>query len=181
MSNQVYLLDSYRFSEGDLLFFDANVWLYIYGPQGKLSSRLKAAYTSFFRQVRRAKVPIYIDILVLSEFINSYARFFYNNLPLNSKPSEFKEFRKSADFQLIADEIYNYGFRIVEKCELTHLVLQSAGLRFILRQFPAGESDFNDQMIAELCRVQGLKLNTHDADFKGEDLTIITANGRLLT
>ena len=50
----------------------------------------------------------------------------------------------------------------------------------LLDAYSTGDSDFNDQVIAELCKVKGLTLITHDGDFKGQGISILTANRYLL-
>ncbi|CBN56512.1 MULTISPECIES: hypothetical protein [Kamptonema] len=42
--------------------------------------------------------------------------------------------------------------------------------------YAVGDADFNDKILAELCKAKNLKLVTHDADFKCEALTAIAAN-----
>lgn len=119
MSKQVYSIESYTFSETDALLFDANIWLYIYGPQRQLYPRISKKYTLALRRIRRAKIMIFIDVLVLSEFINAYSRFVYNDLSIATKPAEFKTFRNSEDFKAIAKGIAKYSQRILEKTERT--------------------------------------------------------------
>ncbi|MBD2184467.1 type II toxin-antitoxin system VapC family toxin [Aerosakkonema funiforme] len=180
MSKQIYSIDSYRFTEADAVLFDANIWLYLYSPQGKLYPRVRSIYNLAFRRIRGEKCPIFVDVLVLSEFINAYARFVYNDLPEGVKPANFKSFRNSADFKPVAEDIAKYTRRILEKSQRTEIGFQSLDLSAIMRDYATGEKDFNDQILAELCRTKGLKLVTHDADFQGEDLTIITGNQQLL-
>ncbi|MCL1470279.1 type II toxin-antitoxin system VapC family toxin [Argonema antarcticum] len=180
MSNQVYSIDQYIFGNADAVLFDANVWLYIYGPHGDRYPQYRRAYTWAFRRIRSAKGRILLDVLVLSEFINAYSRFVYNNLSETTKQENFKAFRNSADFKPVAEQIAKYSRRILEKSERTESGFESADLIPIMSDYATGEKDFNDQILAELCRTKGLKLVTHDADFQGEDLTIITGNPQLL-
>lgn len=180
MSKQVYRIEAYTFSSVDALLFDANIWLYIYGPQRQLYPRLHTTYNLAFRRIRSVKSRIFSDVIVLSEFINSYARIVYNDLPVATKPANFKTFRNSADFKPVAEDIAEYSQRIVEKTERTDSGYDSVDVRAILSEYADGNIDFNDRMLAELCRAKGLKLVTHDGDFQGENLTIITANPRLL-
>ena len=49
-----------------------------------------------------------------------------------------------------------------------------------LSEYEDGGVDFNDQMITGLCLAKNFKLVTHDADFRGHGLNILTANPRLL-
>lgn len=181
MSNQVYSIETYNFTPSDALLFDTNIWLYIYGPSKTRSPKLlKLKYNRQFGRIRSAQVPIFLDVLVLSEFINAYSRQFYNSLPEATKPADFKTFRKSADFQPIAREIGKYSRRILAKTQRTNIAFESVNMESIIDSYVAANADFNDLMLAELCKANDLKLVTHDADFKGDDLTIITANPRLL-
>lgn len=181
MSNQFYRIESYSFSTSDAVLFDANVWLYIYGPQVSRYPQLRLIYTSALRKIRGAKIPIFMDVLVLSEFINAYARFVYNDLPPGIKPKDFKTFRCSVEFNPIAAQIAKEARRILKKCERTESGFESADLGGILNSYAGGNFDFNDQILSELCKAKNFKFVTHDADFKGENLTIITANRKLIT
>lgn len=180
MSQQVYRIDKYQFNSNDLLLFDANIWLYIYGPEANFSWRLRDIYSLAFRQIRSLKAQIFIDVLVLSEFVNTYSRLMYNRLTLTTKPPDFKTFRNSDDFQPIAREISKYSRRIVSKCQRIESGFESVNLGSLLTEYAASKLDFNDQILAGLCRDRGFKLITHDGDFQAENLTIITANSKLL-
>lgn len=135
MSKQVYRIESYTFSETDAVLFDANIWLYLYSPQGRLYPRIRAAYQSALRQIRSVKGQIFIDALVLSEFINAYARFVYSELPAAGKPANFKSFRQTADFKPVAEQIAKYSRRILEKCERTESGFESADMGAILSEY----------------------------------------------
>lgn len=180
MSQQVYRINEYKFNSNDLLFFDANIWLYIYGPEDSFSLRLRDIYSLAFRQIRSLKAQIFIDVIVLSEFVNTYSRLMYNRLPPTTKPRDFKTFRNSEDFKPIAQEISKYSRRIVSKCQRVESGFKFADLSSLFAEYAAGGSDFNDQILAGLCRDRGFKFVTHDGDFKRENLTIITANLKLL-
>ena len=180
MSNQIYRINNYKFSSNDPVLFDANVWLFIYSRQGDNFPRNRAAYNLALRRIRSVKGKIFIDALVLSEFINASARFVYSQLPPETKSTGFKAFRDSPDFQPIARKIATQSRKMLEKCELTETGMTAVNLPEIVGQYAAGGYDFNDQMLAQLCKRKGLKLVTHDGDFKGDDLTMITANSRLL-
>ena len=180
MSKQVRDIRNYTLSNSDAVLFDANIWMYIYGPEGNMPPSLKATYTLAFRRIRSAQIPIFLDLLVLSEFINAYARLAYNDLPKATRPLNFKTFRSSDDFKPLAAKIAEKSRRIASKCQRAYLRFDLLDLGSILNEYGTGNSDFNDQILAELCRDKGLKLVTHDADFRGENLTIITANSRLL-
>lgn len=49
-----------------------------------------------------------------------------------------------------------------------------------MNEYQVGGSDFNDQVIREVCKSNGFKLLTDDGDFDTQGLTVLTANSRLL-
>ncbi|MGK7900400.1 MAG: hypothetical protein AB4352_03105 [Hormoscilla sp.] len=113
MNTQVYRIDRYQFSATDALLFDGNIWLYIYGPEVNSSRRYKSIYSLAFRRIRSVKARIFIDVLVLSEFINTYSRLAYNKLPQATRPADFKSFRNSNEFQPVAQKIAKFSRRIL--------------------------------------------------------------------
>lgn len=165
----------------DAVLFDANIWLYIYGPQGDSSPWLKATYTLALRRIRSVRGRILLDGFILSEFINAYARFFYNKLSPDTKPPEFKFYRHSQDFKPIAEQIAIKTRRMLSKSERIESGFATVDLEPILNDYQSGGVDFNDRILAELCRANNLKIVTHDADFKGHNLVILTANPNLLS
>ena len=181
MSTQIYSIESYQFTSNDAVLFDANVWMYIYGPISHISSQYRYIYTLALRRIRGAQIPIFIDTLVLSEFINAYARFFYHKLPAENKPADFKIFRNSVSFKPVAEQIARRAKKILHKTESTKNRFQSPQMGAILNEYAEGEADFNDQILAEICRKNNIKLVTHDADFSGYNLTILTANPKLFS
>lgn len=73
MANNVQAVRSYTFSHRDKLFLDANVWLYLFGPR-QPRNYWNQIYSQVFNHILNTNSQIYIDVLVVSEFINAYAR-----------------------------------------------------------------------------------------------------------
>jgi len=170
---------TYTFSDDDRLFFDANIWLYIYGPLlSQQDVKFSSTYARALQKIRNAQSHLFIDALVLSEFINTYARLEYRQRFANTYPT-FKRFRKSPDFKSVAQDIANNAKRIVRLCKRCDLPLLS--LMDILDEYAQGTADYNDQLIAEICLANDFILVTHDADFSQlNHLSLLTANQRLL-
>ena len=180
MSNRVYPINSYQFSQSDRLLFDANIWLYLYGPEFNAKDNRTITYSIALRKASAAKSQLFIDPLIVSEFVNSYGRTIYNKLPKGSKPQEFKSFRNSPSFQPISQRITKDIKTILKNCHRIESGWELVDIERIFHDFQTGKSDFNDLMLAQLCQHQNLKLVTHDADFQGLDVTILTANSRLV-
>ncbi len=57
-------ISNYAFSNDDRLFFDANIWMYIYGPFVNQDDRRSVTYATALQQIRNQKSSLFIDALV---------------------------------------------------------------------------------------------------------------------
>jgi len=73
MANEISRITGYTFSASDELLLDTNVWLLIYAPHSLDDSRV-AVYSQALADILAAKSRIYIDVLIVSEFINRYVQ-----------------------------------------------------------------------------------------------------------
>jgi predicted nucleic acid-binding protein len=168
----------YTFRRGEDLFLDANVWLCINGPTTPSPRTSTVAYSKALRDIRLSGGTIFIDVLVLSEFINRYARLEYGQTCTDGR--DFKQFRDSAEFGSIAHQISIAAKRVVTQCQRTESGFVPIDIVSLLVEYEQKRHDFNDQMIAETCRAKNLKLVTHDFDFRNFGLDILTANRQLI-
>jgi len=177
MANNALAVASYNFKSEDELFLDANIWMFVYGPQKPGDTRV-AAYSHALARILAAQSRIYIDVLIVSEFINAYARLKWNVM---GKPhADFKRFRKSAEFKPVAQDVAADVKRVMKHCSRIESSFEALDIDGLINQFGAGDSDFNDQVITELCKRKGLTLVTDDGDFDGQGIPVVTANKRLL-
>ncbi len=180
MAHRAEEISTYDFKSSEALLLDANIWLFVYGPQKPTDTRV-AAYSNALAKILAAKSCIYIDVLIVSEFINVYAKLKWNLLPESSKPRNFKQFRKSSTFKPVAQDIAADVKRVLQHCTRVGSGFESLDITALVDEYAAGESDFNDQILTALCKKNGLKIVTDDVDFKGRGIPIITANKRLLS
>ena len=171
-------VENYDFGPHDELFLDANIWLYIYAPHAPRDRRVEI-YSQALDRVLAAQSRVYIDVLVVSEFINTYARIKWRLVAPDIK--RFKEFRKSPDFNPVAQEISDNVNRVLNHCSRIESGFEVLSIGDLLDDYAAGDSDFNDQVITELCKLKGLRLITHDGDFRGQGIPVLTANKHLLS
>lgn len=179
MAAETVDIRSYTFRRADRFLLDTNIWLYIYGPVAYPAS-LTDVYSTALRKMRTSGSEIYLDVLILSEFINAFARWEYNQMESSKKPKDFKEFRRSEAFKPVAEEIAVNAKKIASMALRSDSLFKSVDIRALLTEYEAGDSDFNDLMLVETCKSKGLALITHDADFKGKDVAILTANRNLM-
>lgn len=168
---------SYNFTQNDELLLDTNIWLFIYGPQKPKSHKVET-YSQALAKILAAQCPIYIDVLIVSEFINAYARLKWKLVAPHI--NAFKVFRKSEEFKAIAQDIAADVRRVLKHCSRVENGFGTLDIEGLMTEYAAGEYDFNDQILVALCQRKGLKLVTDDGDFAGQGISIVTANNRLL-
>lgn len=177
MANNALAVADYNFKSEDELFVDTNVWLFVYGPQKPGDVRVET-YSKALKGILLSQCRIYIDVLIVSEFINTYARLKWN---IMDKPhTDFKLFRKSAKFKPIAKDIAADVKRILKHCKRIENGFEALDIDGLIDEYAAGDADFNDQVIVALCKKRKLKLVTDDGDFGIQGITVVTANKRLL-
>jgi predicted nucleic acid-binding protein len=177
MKHKAVEVRGYNFTCQDRLFLDANIWLYMYAPQ-KPGAYWVAVYSTVFNRILKAQSQIYIDVLVLSEFINRYARMKWELVKSNF--DEFRKFRNSPCFKPAAQGIAADAKRVLQHCSRIESGFSTLAIDDLLTDYATGDSDFNDQVITEICRSNGLTLITNDIDFKNKGIPVLTANRRLL-
>lgn len=165
---------NYAFKPGDRLLLDTNIWLFVHGPN-KPNDRRVEVYSQALKDMITAKSQIYIDVLIVSEFINRYAR-----MKAGFKNKNFKKFRQSKGFEPIAKEVAGRVREVLKHCNRIESGFETLKINTLIDEYARGKSDFNDQIISSICRKQKLKLVTDDGDFKGRGFPVLTANKKLL-
>src|SRR3990170_1835794 len=140
MRNDARHIERYTFAATDKLLFDANIWLYVFGPQGNPADHRTKIYSSALARILAVKSRIYLDVLILSEFLNRYARLRYDIMRPAGWPKEFKSFRKSAAFKPIAKDIAADARRVVKECERIDSGFETINTDVLLSEYEAGES-----------------------------------------
>ncbi len=173
-------INAYNFQSSDELLLDTNIWIRVYGPQNP-QNRKSEVYSQALSKILAAGSRIYIDVLIVSEFINTYARLKWN-LWKNQTQSkaEFKDFRKNGDFKPVAQDISADLKLVLKQCTRVDSGFESLEIDGLINEYAAGDSDFNDQILTALCKKSGFKLVTDDGDFKNRGIPVITANKKLL-
>lgn len=93
----------------------------------------------------------------------------------------FKAFRNSSRFKPVAQDIADATKLVLQHCSPIESGFATLAIDDLITDYAAGNSDFNDQVIVEICRSNGLTLMTHDGDFRSQEISILTANRRLLS
>lgn len=182
MTDSIYDVSSYKPTNGNNFFFDANIWLSIYGPIGAPHDWRAERYSKFLSKLQNQSCNIYTNSIIVSEYVNRFSRMEFEQQRelLGFGPKDFKIFRKSTYFEAIASEIevnIKKIVKIVRRCD--HEV-GNVDLIKLASDYKNGYYDFNDLMFVEICRDNNLILVTHDGDFKDCGIEIVTANTYML-
>ncbi len=161
------------------LLIDTNVWLYLNGPQVKQDGKSRK-YSAALKKIRRAQCEVFVDVVVLSEFINRYIQIKFQGWKRPGVKATQKDFRSSTNYPAVARDIADAVRGILKVCRRLDSGLESIDMEALLSDFEENRRDFNDQVLAEICMTQNLTLITHDGDFKGYEITVLTANQRML-
>lgn len=172
-------IDNYSPSNGDILFFDANIWLAIYGPSPAYWAQ--APCSSLFYKLIKNNIDIYINSLLISEVVNTWARleFHQQRKELGFEPNQFKMYRETPQFLDVAEDI-SINIEKILRWSKRDSSLDSIDLEYIILKYGSGVYDFNDLVFGEICKINNLILVTNDRDFCITDVNILTANNLLL-
>ncbi len=172
----IHSIETYGFPEERSYFFDTNIWLYIYGPIGWPDQK-SAVYSRALREIRNSNGTIYINCMIISEFINAFSRIEFKQQTTHSR---YKDFRNSIGFRPVAEDIASNVKKILRNTLACDNDLKVIDLPEIMSFFEQGKYDFNDLVFAEICRSGEMVFVTHDKDFSELGVEILTANEKLL-
>jgi predicted nucleic acid-binding protein len=173
----VHSIGDYGFPAGKGYFFDTNIWLYIYGPISWPDER-SDIYSRALKGIRDSKGTIYINCMIISEFINTFSRIEFKQ---QSEFSRYKEFRNSLKYRVIAQDISYNVKKILKSTLACDPEQQAINFPEVMDLFEQGKYDFNDLLFAQICRAKNLVFVTHDKDFSELGVEILTANEKLLS
>lgn len=166
MSVKIPLM-SYEPKEDDKIFFDTNVWLYLFCSIGNYKSEIIEKYSTVFYKILKSGCRIYTTSLVISEFFNTYCRidFKIKQKENKDKYKEYKcDFRNTEEFNIliedICDIINNKIFKYAQKLDDNFNSVDMSKILVADKNF-----DFNDKYIAQLCQDNNIKIITNDKDF----------------
>lgn len=165
----------------DNLFFDNNIWVYLFCPIGNHNKNKQRIYSSFLQSVQQVKATIWINSLVLSEFANVSIKLDYNLWKAEEFPaatntfnSDYKSaYRKTQRYSDTVMSICTAINQILSFCEKSSDNFNCLNHQSILSSFK--NIDFNDSYYLEFCRYSSYTFVTDDKDFRS-----ISKNGMVI-
>lgn len=170
-------ISHYVFTPQDRLLFDTNIWFYLIGPSDNPDKHAQA-YFNALHQIQQNNSTIFIDVIILSEFINRYAKYLAQQ-KFNIDKSQYDKFRESSHFKEVALQVAETSKKILKMTQRISSGFEALEMDNVLSLFAENKSDFNDQVLENICIANDLKLVTNDADFKRAKCVVLTANHKL--
>lgn len=170
----------YQPKENDRFLFDANIWIILYCQMGNHDAQKQRIYSDFMKKVSQNKSAILISSMILSEFVNRYLRFEFNQMKNepDKKHWDFnRDYKKTNEYLNTVSEIKH----IIEN----HILKYSEKVDDHFNEIDCDcifdewrEMDFNDCYYLNLARIEGLKIVSDDAALRKTklDITIVTAD-----
>lgn len=179
--HKIFDIEKYSPAEGERFLFDTNIWMYIFCPIGNYKKHIVGQYSSFLKKVIGTKAEIIINLLILSEFINSYLRLEFEIFKMRNPDAEFKrDFRKNSSYKRITHDISSAVKNILKISKGVDDKFSSIDIGSIISEFEKQNLDFNDLYYQGFCQIEKVKIVTNDKDFRHADNEIITGNPKIL-
>lgn len=177
---KVERIRDFKVKSGDCFFFDNNVWMFLFSPISGTNKAQQKAYSHLLRNIQTANATIFINSLVVSEYINRSLRLNYSlwkdrELKSGNGFVDYKrDFRPTEDFDNAQRAAYDEMSDILF---IAHRKPDDFNALKLDEVMKAKGMDFNDAYYANFCKLNRLILVTDDKDLQNSplDITILTA------
>ncbi len=167
---------TYQFEAEETLILDANVLLFVSGVTK--DAKKAQVYARVLENIKSAQCLVIVEALIVSEFANRYAKLRTGEMGVSNR--DFKRFRNSKAFKLIAREIAKEVKEILRIAKIVPTEFNVKNAVAIIDDYAEGESDFNDLAIIETGKKHSATIVTDDGDFRDKGISVLTQNYNLL-
>lgn len=180
-NNNVLKISDYQIKEGDVFFFDNNVWMYVFCPLANFKSKRQAAYSKFLQYILSRKSHVFINTLVLSEFCNRYLKLDFDLCNKTGTPQVYTSFKKdyvgSNQFKKTVKEIKIHLANIIKMSQKCSDEFNAINIDEVLELFQ--KIGFNDSYYTFQAKRKNWIIVSDDSDFSNNNipqsgLTILT-------
>lgn len=162
------------------IFFDANILFSLFFTIDP-NDWAQINYSRIFSKLKNSENKLVFDVIIVSEVVNRALRMEYKKhlrkYGIKEHDVPYKEFRNSEEgkiaWQKTCEMMCNVilpQFSVVEKSWNKDEIDMILGL----------QGDFNDLLIANLCKEKNYVLLTNDTDFVEADVDVLSLNSRFL-
>lgn len=173
-------IEDHSISPTDKFILDTNVLILLFGPNGGNQTKINR-YSSFLQKAFHSKSTIYITSGILSEFVNVYFKLDFDKYCISHQGANYKrDFRPSNDFKTTVSDL-KVQINSFIKRHTQPLSDQFDAIQWGTILSDLENSDFNDNLICEVARLNGLIVVSDDGDWyqHRSKLHILTANNWL--
>lgn len=162
--------------------FDTNIWIFLFAPIAGAKKHKQEVYSRLLRDIRTRKATIWINSLIVSEYINRILRLEFEqwkkNKGMYAYAYDFKrDFRPTVEYKTALSDVKTQVENILSLCERRPDDFNHINIGTIIDSMGA-MYDFGDAMIVDVCnRNKEILIVTDDSDITGAELpfTVITA------
>jgi PIN domain len=176
MPNTITPYQKYEFKAHKTYFLDNNIWIALFAPLINSNQYRQRKASSFLKNVQSYNSQIALISLIVSEFTNTSARFFFNLWKNNTQnySADYKKDYKQNTSSSYENDLSEVKIMLEKICNLDFVEkypdnFNAVNIDNIINNF---EIDFNDAYYLELCRKNNWILVTSDNDFDNIDCNI---------
>lgn len=153
------------FNDSDKIIIDANVLIYVYCPLNSSSyDDFISHYTEILEKISKAKASVFVNSLIISEFINRWLRMDFKKSPFASADFK-KDYRASERYRNTMRVILSELKKFYRQHKVTNIDDNFSNINFLSHYDKEIQNDFNDIIIAENAISNKCKILTQDGDF----------------
>ena len=164
--------NTYKIDKDDKVFLDTNILIFLFSPDFVSSNNYQVdRYSKIFEKLIENNSAMYINSLVVSEFINRCLRIDFNkNFQDSSNTKDYKnDYRGSNEYQKTLTTLLKELNKMFNVFKIKQLDDGFSNFNTIAEFKNSTELDFNDLIIARSVIDNGLKLLSDDGDFDNYD------------
>lgn len=177
---KVEKINRFNVKSGDCFFFDNNVWMILFSPISGVNRRQQDAYGTLLKQIQSSRATIYINSLIVSEYMNRSLRLAHSIWADNERRAgncsvEYKKYFRDTYAFCEAQRAACAEMRdILSIAERKPDDFNAVNLEEIMN---TQAMDFNDAYYTSYCSLNNLILVSDDKDLQRtvRDITILTA------
>lgn len=159
---------AYKINSNDNVFLDTNILIFLFSPSFVSSKEYQVdTYSKIFEKLIENNSAMYINSIVISEFLNRCLRIDFNkNFQNNSNTKDYKiDYRGSVEYQKTLATLLKELNKMFNVFKIKQLDDRFSNFDTITEFKNSTELDFNDLIIARNVIDNGFKLLSDDGDF----------------
>lgn len=160
--------NAYKINSSDNVFLDTNILIFLFSPDFVSSNDYQVdTYSKIFEILVEKQNNMYVNSLVISEFLNRCLRIDFNkNFQVDNNAKHYKnDYRGSKEYKQTLKILLKLLHKMLNVFKIQQLDDGFSKFETITEFEKSDELDFNDLVISRTVLNQNLKLLSDDRDF----------------